>query len=285
MVKKAYKDVTNKFFNLKNEKPNEKEKDMQQNPFDKNDYIINEKLLLGSYKPISLEQNEKINSQLRNTICNIIFENSERGTGFFTQIKFPGNNKHLLPVLITCNHVIDKLILFKTDNLKIQIYNTIQIIELKNRIIYTNKEQDITIIEIKEKDKIQNFLTLDEENQDFRMSCETVYILQYLEPYGPFVSYGTLKDVNKKDFSHSCNTNSGSSGSPILYLNNNKVIGIHKGTSYINNYNLGKFLNNSINDFIKKVNENKITEIVFKCLKNQPMKKIYIFSNKVIFGI
>jgi hypothetical protein len=151
MVKKAYKDVTNKFVNLKNEKPNEKEKVIQENPFDKNDCIINEKLLLGSHMPISLEQNEKINSQLKNAICNIIFKNGERGTGFFTQIKFPGNNKHLLSVLITCNHVIDKSILSKNDNLQILIYNTIQIIELKNRIIYTNKEQDITIIEIKKR--------------------------------------------------------------------------------------------------------------------------------------
>ena len=275
MINKASKDVTYKFFNLKNEKPNEKEKDIQENPFDKNDCIINEKLLLGSYMPISLEQNEKINFQLKNSICNIIFENG-RGTGFFTKIKFPGNNKHLLSVLITCNHVIDKSILSKNDILHIQIYNTIQIIELKNRIIYTNIEQDITIIEIKEKDKIQNFLTLDEENQDFRMSGKTVYILQYFEAHGPSVAYGILKDVNNSEFSHSCNTNSGSSGSPILYLITNKVIGFHKGSSINNNYNFGKFLNYSINDFIKKVNESEITEIIFKSLKNQPMKKIHI---------
>ena len=66
--------------------------------------------------------------------------------------------------------------------MQIQINNTIQAIDLKDIIIYTNEEKDITIIEIKEqKDGIKYFLHLDEENQDIRISGKTVYILQYLD--------------------------------------------------------------------------------------------------------
>ena len=280
-MNKALKNLTKTFLNLKIEKPNEKENNIQENPFDKNDYIIDEKKLSGSHKPISLEQNEKINSQLKNTICNIILKDGERGTGFFTKIKFP-DKKNLLQVLLTCNHVIDKSFLSKNDILQIQINNTIQTIDLKDRIIYTNEEKDITIIQIKEKkDNIQNFLELDEENQDIRISGKTVYILQYLDKEGPSVSFGILKDANESVFSHSCNTDSGSSGSPILYLKNNKVIGIHKGSSNINNYNFGRFLNSTINDFIKKINENKITEIVLKSSKKQSIKKVYIEDREI----
>ena len=166
---------------MKTEKSNEKENNIHKNPFDKNDYFIDEKKLSDSHKPISLEQNEKINSQLKNTICNIILKNGERGTGFFTKIIFP-DNKNLLRALLICNHVIDKSFLYNNDNLQIQINNTIQAIDLKDIIIYTNEKKDITIIEIKEqKDGIKYFLHLDEENQDIRISGKTVYILQYLD--------------------------------------------------------------------------------------------------------
>ena len=36
--------------------------------------------------------------------------------------------------------------------------------------------------------------------------------------------------INKYNIIHTCSTDDGSSGSPILNLKNNKVVGIHKGT-------------------------------------------------------
>ena len=221
-------------------KENNKEK-QQENPFDKNDYIIKEKLLLDYHMPISLKQNEKIIEQLKNTICNINLGYKGRGTGFFMKVKFP-ENKHLLPVLLTCNHVIDKTFLSEKDKIIIQINDKIKTIELKDRIIYTNEEIDITIIEIREqKDEIKYFLHLDEENQDIRISGQTIYILQYFNANGPShpsvpsVSYGILKDLDLDNlsFNHNCNTTFGSSGSAILNLANNKVIGIHIGTNNI----------------------------------------------------
>ena len=271
--------LRNNYLNLTNEKCNVV--NQQENPFEKNDFILNEQLLSDYPIPISLKQNEKIIEQLKNTICNI-YLGKGRGNGFFMKIKFP-DNEHLLPALITCNHIIDESFLSEKEEINIEINGEFKTIELKDRIIYTNKEIDITIIEIKEKkDEIKNFLQLDEENQDIRISGKTIYILQYYDSDGsshpsvPSVSYGILKDINKSEFTHCSNTNWGSSGSPILNLSNNKVIGIHKGAINNKNCNIGRFLNNPINDFIKKKYNNKIEENEIKSLMMHPTKKVHV---------
>ena len=52
-------------------------------------------------------------------------------------------------------------------------------------------------------------------------------------------------------------TDKGSSGSPIINLKNNKVIGIHLKEE--NNFNIGLFLNYPIQEFINK-KKNLISE-------------------------
>ena len=81
----------------------------------------------------------------------------------------------------------------------------------------------------------------------------SIYILQYPGGKNLGVSYGILKGIyedKKYNFNHVCSTEEGSSGSPIINLINNKVIGIHKESDIKNNYNMGLFLNYAIKDFI-----------------------------------
>ena len=74
------------------------------------------------------------------------------------------------------------------------------------------------------------------------------------------VSYGILYRINKYNIIHICSTDNGSSGSPILNLKNNKVIGIHKGTpDYTKNFNYGTLLKYPLNGFIK---QNKAKNII-----------------------
>ena len=90
---------------------------------------------------------------------------------------------------------------------------------------------DITIIEIKpEEDIINNFLTYDfDEILGIEYKRKSVYILHYPLDKN-LVSYGLIKDIKDgKKISHYCNIEEGSSGGPILSLNNFKVIGIHYG--------------------------------------------------------
>ena len=91
----------------------------------------------------------------------------------------------------------------------------------------------------------------------------SMYILHYpsyQENQQLSVSYGIIKNrfIDKEyNFKHYCSTEKGSSGSPILNINNNKVIGIHKQTDKNKNYNIGSFLYYSIKEFIDKYKEIK----------------------------
>ena len=89
----------------------------------------------------------------------------------------------------------------------------------------------------------------------------SIYNLHY--PYGnkASVSYGLATDIDDFEIKHTCSTEHGSSGSPILNLSNNKVIGIHKQGSKKSNFNLGTCLKFPLNNFYKKRNSNKTSNM------------------------
>ena len=71
----------------------------------------------------------------------------------------------ILPVLVTNNHIINYDLLFKKDKIieiEIKEEEKTKKINLNDRIKYTNKKYDITIIEIKKEDNIKNYLVLDD---------------------------------------------------------------------------------------------------------------------------
>lgn len=55
-------------------------------------------------------------------------------------------------------------------------------------------------------------------------------------------SFGLINNVNTTNIYHNCNTDYGSSGAPILSLKNNKIIGVHYGSSKNYDFNLGSLL-------------------------------------------
>ena len=120
-----------------------------------------EKYISMSPDPVSLKATLNIIDQMNNCICRIF--NKGKGTGFFTKIPF---HSKLLPVLITNNHVIDKEDI--KNNIKIIIYlnndKKEKVIKLnEDRIRYTNEKLDITIIEIKDEDELNNkYIELDD---------------------------------------------------------------------------------------------------------------------------
>ena len=211
-----------------------------------------ESVLNGYPNIISYDCSKKIIEQMERNICKINI-GEEQGTGFFCKIPFPSQDK-ILPVFITNNHVINKDTLNKEKiKLDIKEAETMKEIKLNNRMKYTNEEYDITIIEIKEEDNINNYLELDDiiinnvlENKNYNKEYinKTIYIIQYPEN-NLSVSYGILDKIyedKEYNFNHKCSTKFGSSGSPILNINN-KIIGIHKEGNDKKQYNKATFLN------------------------------------------
>ena len=81
---------------------------------------------------------------------------------------------------------------------------------------------------------------------------KSIYILHY--PNKRYVSYGLINELIKyKTIKHYCNTEYGSSGSPILSLNSYKVMGVHYGSPKNINYkyNYGTYIKYAINELNK----------------------------------
>ena len=97
------------------------------------------------------------------------------------------------------------------------------------------------------KDGIIDFLEIEENFTMKNYEKENIYILQYLRR--KCVSYGTSLRIEDHEIFHLCSTDQGSSGSPILNINSNKVIGIHLQAKKGGEYNVGTLLHYVIKDF------------------------------------
>ena len=214
---------------------------------------------------VNLETTENILKRMKHSICKICTKNG-KGTGFFCKIPFP-DMQHLLTVLITNNHVINESYLNKKSKITISINNDnlLKVIEIGDRIVYTNEIYDITIIQIyQDEDNINEFLEIydnfNKEGSNELYSHSSIYILHYPRGEKVAVSYGILKDIQLYDnyiFRHLCSTEKGSSGCPIISLLDSKVLGLHKGASKFN-YNEGTFLKNPIQDFLINMKNNEL---------------------------
>ena len=265
---------------------------------------INEGGINGAIDILTVLQIEIILNQMKKSICKI--KGQTIGTGFFCKIEI---DKEKFPVLITNFHVIDDKFIELNKKVKIQLYNDRipKIIYLnQNKIFYSSirEEYDIMMIKLDKKDEIDNadYLELD----DFLLSekseriCDednSIYILHYYDKE-ICISYGKgLSKENDFNIIHRCKTQIGSSGSPILDLKTNKVIGIHK--AYISkrnqkdSYNIGTFLKYPLmkmKELLQKEkkaislnNENKENKDLFYRRINPAQHKNYniLFNNKI----
>ena len=233
---------------------------------------MQEKMITNSPEPQTKEETRNALQQLQYSICKIFKANA---TGFFCYIPYENKN---LKVLMTNYHAIDELFIKVNDNVKIGINDEKYFNDINlnvNRNIYLNKEYDLAIIEIKDKDHLNEniaFLNLDEDifqrdSESIFSTKNTIYILQYPNLGKARISWGIIKEINRIEIKHSCSTDFGSSGSPILYIKTNKVIGIHKGRSKFN-FNLGTFL------------KKPLTQLY----QNHEMKPIYQIKNNNNFN-
>lgn len=185
--------------------------------------------------PMSSDQTKVILSQLDNCICKVYKSENETGTGFFCLLPNP-DICHLLPVLITNNHVLNEEDL-KKEKIKIQLNENIIYLKLNKRKKFTDKPIDVTVIEIKPNiDKLninKNFLYIDneilDENNKHLEKNMNIYVLQIPEGALKSHSVGLIRTIEEDSIYHTCSTKCGSSGGAILCVRHQKVIGVHRG--------------------------------------------------------
>ena len=124
---------------------------------------------------------------------------------------------------MTNYHILDENYYNQNDELYLFINdeNDVKTINLKiKRKTYFNKKYDLALIELKEYDNINNYLELD--NNLFKNEIKafyediSIYVLHYPLGNNAAVSYGLSNEKDKYEINHSCSTEHGSSGSPIL---------------------------------------------------------------------
>ena len=215
--------------------------------------------------------------KLEKCVCKLKFLNNNvpfYATGFFCYI--PSKD---IRVFISNNHVIDQK--FLDSEKELRLYYEDKGIE-KEKIIdlnlcrakYTNETLDITIIEIIDEDLIDDYFEVDEEfikNKDFL--GKPIINMQFPNGDRLKTSQGKIRSKhNINNFLCDARIGRGSSGSPIISIEESKIIGFHCGflekdsNNYDKNKNVGIYLDKIIEHVPKSsVPENKS---IIKCLYN-----------------
>ena len=224
---------------------------------------------IGTHIP---EDKQKIiKNQREKSICKIIINKESKGVGFGTgSICSIRNGLKNKICLITAYHVLgsDDLKIGNEIKLTFNDNDKTEIIKIDfPRTIYSDENDDITIIEIKDSDNLKNYeaLEIDENiyNNNINFYNEyknkIAYILHYPEGNFSTFSKNYIIDVDKdNNIYHLCATEGGSSGAPILNLDTFKVIGIHQGYNYFDKKLFHK-------ETIQKFEKDLIKENKLKC--------------------
>ena len=207
---------------------------------------------------LSLENLEIIQELMKKCICKIRIRDNEISTGFLCKITNQDKN-NLLPVLIT------KFFILKDQNINDQKINisfnngklSLDINDFDSRKIYKSHKYNITIIEIKPEDKLENnyFLEIDNEADKSKYKNEDIYLINYPLKMNVQYSSGIIDKINPNNYQMTflCKNDIDSSGCPIINSKNNKVIGVNAGCE--NNINYCSFLYLAIKELIfNKIN-------------------------------
>jgi len=203
------------------------------------------------------EQKNKLDDQMKKSICKIKINNIEKGYGFFCLTP-----ETKTKTLITNYKTIQKedieqkkdlcFLIKSVDNNK---YTDMDY----PRAFYSNKEFNISIVQIVDEDIVSNvkFLEFDDNiniNKLEKYKDKNIYILPYnLDDNGSY-PVGRVESIEENQYfiNHNCdNINSNNFYFPILLIDNYKLIGFNKDKER------GIFLNKFLNEFEKEVKKLK----------------------------
>ena len=170
---------------------------------------------------VTKQCHETILNQMNNSFVII----NEKDIGIFIHINY--ENKDIYAILIN-NYINNK---DYKDTKKIKINNKDIILELED-IIYKNKEDNISIIKLKRKNKNINYIEIDDklyEDKIYYNNKESIYIIQYKNINDILISYGLIKEINNNKLIYIGNIKYEICF--IFNLCNNKLIGIHNNSN------------------------------------------------------
>ena len=179
-----------------------------------------------------------------------------------------------IKALITYNHLINIDFLNKGKKMMLHIDDKEKEIDMKiNRYKYTDKDLDITVIEILKTDNINDFIELYEFINSRNFVDNDIISASLKDRKNIQLSYGKIKQKNNDNYI--CTIKSIKEGI-ILLKENYKLIGIIKG---INNQNEIELI--SMNVIINKIN---FIKCKYEIKKEDLGKDIQIISGNDFFG-
>ena len=234
-------------------------------------------------KSIPIEVLYKLGDLAKTHICKINCNNGRIGTGFFFNIPFGFFNT--LKVLMTSNQILNSNDIQSGQTINFTLDNDLKFYSIfidETRKTYTNVSYDFTVIEIKQKDNIdeKSFFDIDkkifQENANEIFANSQIFLLHYPKGVQIEISTGIIKLIKEdnKTIYHTCDTTNGSSGSPIINRDNLQIIGIHVGAARgSKNYNIGILLKEPIEIFNEEIKIKK---------SNKDNKNLYNNQNNSI---
>ena len=164
-----------------------------------------------------------------------------RGTGFLIELPIPDSNNSMKG-LLTNNHILNHGILYKKKiTLNFFLEKKTLVLNFKKKgFIFSDPFIDITFIKLQNQELEElgiNCLEIQEEEFLLSKGFTDSFIIQ--NPEG-ILSFAQGKIIKRWGFNlfHSINTLDGSSGSPLILTNNNKVLGVHKSGIKQKQYNV-----------------------------------------------
>ena len=203
--------------------------------------------------------------KITNKVCKIKCTNGKKGVGFFYKIPIKKNENNFMPVLINDSQTLNEKDFDsnKNNEIKITLHNGEEILIDESRKIYTNKEFEVTITEIKEDEIKDNNIYSEIDNINSKKSDKPEKFLIYNHDYDNNndkmfnFSFCYLKEINKKnnniiEYENEDKDKEFPLGSLLFNLKGN-IIGIHKQKDKEKNF--GILIKGLINEYINNFEE------------------------------
>ena len=226
-----------------------------------------EKYIKGQSQPIPISTLKSLIQLSEKCICKIEAKGLS-GTGSFISINM--DSQHSVKALLTNNHVLKEEFILPGKTINISMNNEANYFQIKldkNRKIFTSKIYDVTIIQIKKKDNLNINYFFEIDNNIYKdlsfYKDKSIILLHYPKGTDMNFSPGIIKSVAEDNYNilHTCSTDPGSSGGPILNKRDYKIIGIHKGADKNKDINYGSLLKKPLEEYKKLFSEKDIKNL------------------------